>query len=148
MINSLNEISTLDNALLRASNQENKGVTFIKSDQVEKFVTYKEIWKSARKLLSALRMRGLEEGNELIFQIEDAEVFVYTFWACIIGRIIAVPITVENNNEHKFKMLNICKYLEHPFLATDDPDKIQRLKEFDVELKYGYMGSTTLKIPV
>ncbi|NVO11311.1 MAG: non-ribosomal peptide synthetase [Bacteroidales bacterium] len=49
----------------------------------------------------------LQQSDKLIFQIEDNREFVISFWACILGGIIPVPLTFANNPEVITKLLNV-----------------------------------------
>lgn len=93
-----------------------QGITFISNNGYEKYVSYNELMQNARKALHILLCRGIKPGEELIMQIEDNEQFLTVFWACIIGGIIPVPVSVGHNEEHKLKIFNIWGILIHPHI--------------------------------
>ncbi len=97
---------------------ENRGITFIDSDTDERFLSYKELYSKALGMLYCLQQKGIRPKDELIFQIEDNEEFLCVFWACILGGIIAVPITVGNNEEHRKKVFRIWKVLNNPYIIA------------------------------
>ncbi|MPQ34078.1 SagB/ThcOx family dehydrogenase [Clostridium estertheticum] len=97
-----------------------KGINFINKEDYENFVTYEELYSRALNVLACLQNKGIKAGDELIFQINDSEMFLNTFWACIIGGIIAVPIAVGNNKEHRLSLCKIWSILKNPFLITDE----------------------------
>lgn len=69
----------------------------------------------------------MEAGNEMILQVSDERRFLVAFWACILGRIIPVPLAVGSTDEHRGKLLLIRAVLNHPFLLTSsrsDPQEI------------------------
>jgi len=104
---------------IRTNQNSNKGIIFISGDNDEKYLGYDELFSEAGKILNVLQSNGLKPGFELVFQIEDNEKFICIFWACILGKIIPVPVAVGNNDEHRLKLLKIWTILNNPFLITD-----------------------------
>jgi len=102
-----------------------KGVTFIENEDYEKFVSYEDLYKNARRVLYILQSKNIKPGSELVFQIDDNESFVTLFWACILGGIIPVPITVGTIDEHRLKLFKIWKILNSPYLAIDSNSYIK-----------------------
>lgn len=72
-------METLIEMIHEASLLKEKGITFINAADKEKFVSYNMVYEKALKLLYHFQERGLNPGDEVIFQIEDNEIFVYTF---------------------------------------------------------------------
>lgn len=109
----------------------NKGITFIGGEHDEVYVSYKEVYEKSLEVLYNLQAKGIQRGNELVFQIENNFEFVLCFWACILGGIIPVPVTVGNNHEHRQKLLKILDILNNPYLLTDDKGSkvLQKLLE-------------------
>jgi acyl-CoA synthetase (AMP-forming)/AMP-acid ligase II len=126
-------METLKDVLIENSRYANKGLTFIDNNNDE-FVSYKSLFEKSVKVLGALQNAGVKKGDELVFQIETNQEFVYVFWACILGGIIPVPVAVGNNDEHRHKIFRIWKYLNNPFLITDDKT-IKNLERFSSEYK-------------
>lgn len=96
-----------------------KGITFINGDDAETRITYKELYNKALYKLRFLQSKGIGKNDELIFQIEDNEILLEVFWACLLGGIIPVPVNVGNNEEHKLKLFKIWNVLNNPYLITD-----------------------------
>lgn len=97
-----------------------RGVTFISKNGSERYVSYHRLLHNARQALHLLRCRGINAGEELIMQIEENEPFLTVFWACMIGGIIPVPITVGHNDEHKLKIFKIWGILSQPYIIGAD----------------------------
>lgn len=115
----MNNYRTLTELFISRKNEEQKGITFILGDTNEKYISYKELYHTSLKLLYHFQKSGYKKGDEVIFQIDDNERFVYSFWACILGGMIPVPITTGNNDEHKMKLFNIWDILNNPkIIAT------------------------------
>lgn len=109
---------TLNDILENEKNNDIKGIIFINDQQEEKFVSYKEVYSKSLSVLGLIRAYGVKPGDELLFQIDDNEVFIYTLWACIMGGIIAVPVPIADKEEHKLRVHNIFRILNNPYIIT------------------------------
>ena len=118
--------------VLRTQATTNNGIRFIESDDKETFVSYQELYQQASYLLSGLRGRGVLAGHELVLQLADNQSFLTTFWACLLGKIIPVPLAVGNNDEHRLKIFKVWKFLQHPHLISDD-NVLGKLRTFAAE---------------
>lgn len=112
----MNRMNLVDIILNRQDKE--KGITFINWSPGSYFVSYEDIYREARVILHHLQAKGLHPGNELIFQLEDNYDFVTIFWACIMGKIIPVPITLATHPQFKLKLFNIWPQLKNPYLVT------------------------------
>ena len=99
--------------------QSAKGITFIDGSSAETFLSYKELYQSAARTLYNLQRGGLQSGDELVFQVDNNRTFIICFWACILGGIIPVPLTMGQNDEHKKKLFKVWPFLNNPFLLID-----------------------------
>ncbi|MEP0265313.1 amino acid adenylation domain-containing protein [Dokdonia sp.] len=97
-----------------------KGLTFIESVSKEDYMSYTELYDTAHQVLFVLQERGIKPKSELVFQIEDNKTFVIVFWACILGGIIPVPLTVGIKEDHKMKLFNVWSVLKKPYLVTTE----------------------------
>ncbi len=105
------------------------GVTFIDDKSNEKFVSYREVYSKSLSLLKSLQNFGIKPGDELLFQIDNNEDFIYAIWDCILGGIIAVPVTFNITEEDKIRILGIWKLLKNPFLITSE-NILNQIKSF------------------
>lgn len=110
--------SLIDVFQTNSLNQKQGKVVFINGENDEKHITYKELYFESLKILYNLQSLGLKRHDELMFQINKNEEFIPVFWACILGGIIPVPVTVGNTEEHKQKIFRIWSILRHPSLIT------------------------------
>ncbi len=101
------------------STLQGKGISFIEGEKNEKRITYTDLYQKALLVLKGLQEYGLEPGCELILQIDENEKFLYVFWACMLGGIIAVPVSSGSNTEHLLKVLRIWDRLKNPYLISD-----------------------------
>jgi len=118
--------------VLRTQTATNNGIRFIESDDKETFISYQELYQQANDLLVGLRAGGVLAGHELVLQLADNQTFLITFWACLLGKIIPVPLAVGNNDEHRLKIFKVWKFLQHPHLISDD-NVLGKLRIFATE---------------
>ncbi len=118
--------------------QVNKGVTFIEGDEEERFISYRHLYEKALTFLYHLQNKGLKPGDELVFQVDNNFQFILTFWACLLGHIIPVPVTTAANDRFKSKLFSIWKSLNNPYLITFKKH-LEKLALFAAEDNLGNM---------
>ncbi len=118
----MEDYKTLIDVIKAQSNNDAEGITFINKANDEKYVSYKSLYKNAHALLQKLFSSGIKPQNELVFQLSNNETFITTLWACFIGGIIPVPVTVGTNDESYNKMFKVWKTLNNPYLIINDRD--------------------------
>ncbi|WP_367865336.1 amino acid adenylation domain-containing protein [Pedobacter sp. WC2423] len=121
--------STLIQALENSRHLKDRGVTFIQGTHGDEFISYCELYQIALKALFHLQEKGIEPGHELVFQLEDNKAFVITFWACILGGIIPVPLSIGQSDDHRQKLFNVWQLLENPYLAISD-NHLNKLNQY------------------
>ncbi|MEM8510042.1 MAG: amino acid adenylation domain-containing protein [Bacteroidota bacterium] len=109
---------TLVDLLTSRKDIRSKGITFIENHQEEDFVSYNMLYRKSLRALAVLQKRGINPKDELVFQVEDNKSFVILFWACILGGIIPVPLSIGRNDAHKRKLFLVWKRLNRPYLAS------------------------------
>src|SRR5699024_6787693 len=97
-----------------------KGMTFI-SNKKDKFISYQELYQNSLAISYQLQKRGIESGDELIFQFNDKNIkeFLFVFWACLLDGIIPIPVMAGSTLEHNVKLTKICSTLNKPYIITD-----------------------------
>ncbi len=105
------------------------GVRFVSGSDDEQYIRYSDLYERALLILGYLQARGLLPGDQLVFQLEDNEIFICTFWACLLGGIVPVPLTVGRYDDHKAKLYNVWKILDNPSLITSDR-QFQRISDY------------------
>jgi acyl transferase domain-containing protein/acyl-CoA synthetase (AMP-forming)/AMP-acid ligase II/aryl carrier-like protein len=98
------------------------GIRFITGAEQERFRPYADIADAALRVLAALLARGLAPGAEVVIALADPEAFVLAFWACILGRMVPIPVQPPGNDEHRLKLARILDLLQRPFLLADRSD--------------------------
>ncbi|ACU62626.1 non-ribosomal peptide synthetase [Chitinophaga pinensis] len=114
-------------ALTNAASKDKAGITFIRSSGVEEKITYRELYRNALALLSALRQKGVTSGDEVVIQSDDSRTLLTVFWACLLGKMIPVPLSTGVQSEQKTKVFSVWKFLSHPYLFCD-PLQAERIR--------------------
>jgi len=114
-----NNIKNMAELLLEASKHTNKGITFILNKNGIDFLSYKKLLNDVLIILNNLQQNRLKKNDKLILYVDNNKYFIIYFWACILGGIIPVPVSVGNNDEHKQKLFKIIEKLDSPFVVTE-----------------------------
>lgn len=130
--------STLVNALNKNIKSSKKGIRFIEKNNEEMFIAYSDLYKEALYALNNMQSLGIQKGNELILQIDNNRRFLTIFWACMLGGIIPVPLTLASNDEGRLKVINAWKTLNHPRIVTNQKSLLS-IKEY-VSEKHDYLS--------
>jgi len=118
--------------VLQSVSYSGKGITFINGEADEAFICYGDLYETALYILYNLQEKGVWAGDEAVFQIEDPKEFICCFWACILGGIIPVPLTVGNIHEHRMKVFRVWNILKRPWLIINNKT-LADLEEFSSE---------------
>lgn len=97
------------------------GIHFITGSQQERFRSYHEITADALSMLAALQARGVSPRTCVAIAVADPEAFVLSFWACVLGGFVPVPVQSSAVEEHRLKLQRILELLDDPFLISDAP---------------------------
>ena len=111
--------------------EEKHGVYFIQSEKEEKFLSYKELYQKAWKLKEYMRGNGVMERQEVILQLDDNESFLVSFWACILGKMIPVPLSAQRGKESIDRVLKIYQQLENPYIIANQ-SRLEELEEYSM----------------
>ncbi|OKH23568.1 polyketide synthase [Hydrococcus rivularis NIES-593] len=80
--------------ILQRAARETTGITYLQSDETEVFQSYAELLERATCILSGLRALGLKPKDFVILQLSRQQDFLATFWGCLLGGFVPVPIAV------------------------------------------------------
>lgn len=125
---SRNQISSLADLLINLKDEQNYGITFIFDSNTTTTLSYQQLYTKALQVLRNFQEGGIESESEIIFQLENNEEFVISFWACILGRYIPVPLPVSKTPEDRNRFTSVWKKLDHPYViaSTEDTDFLFR----------------------
>jgi acyl-CoA synthetase (AMP-forming)/AMP-acid ligase II/acyl carrier protein len=111
--------NTLVEALIAQASTD-RSITYIRTYQDERTLTFRGLRERALGILYLLRERGLSAGDKLVIFLNNNEQFLDGFWACLLGGIVPVPVAVGISDAHRHKLLKILKTLQIPNLYTDN----------------------------
>lgn len=89
-------------------------------DNLEKILSYKELNQSATHIASWLTWQGLEKGDRVLLILPNSTGFVQSFYGCLFGGILAVPLSEPGGPKQ------MQAYLDNflPTLAVAEPKVI------------------------
>jgi iturin family lipopeptide synthetase A len=103
---------TLTEMLQERSSLSDTGITFLEQEDKEEFLSYKGLYEAALCGMAFLQSRGVKPKDELLIQTEDNKAFLITFWACVLGGFIPVPLKVGLTEEHRQKNVQDMAIIE------------------------------------
>lgn len=107
-------MDTLKDILLNLKDKNNTGITIIKGYNDRMFISYQELYIQSNCYLNRMKVLGVQTGQEFIIIFDDHEEFFYLFWACILGDIIPIPVSIKGSSIDK--VINILEYCEDPYI--------------------------------
>ncbi len=113
-------MNTLPAQLKRIASGGKAGITFIEGARQETFLSYAHLYEQALGTLHQLQRRGLKAGSQVLFQIEHNEPFLRVFWACLLGGILPVPLSIGQQAAQKRKLLKLWHDLPDAYLLSDE----------------------------
>ena len=127
---------TLPDALTRAAlSAPDKGVIYIQPDDSKVFRSYPELLEEAQKILAGLRKLGLKPQDKVIFQLPHNQDFISTFWGCLLGGFVPVPMevapTYQASNSAVKKLHNVWRMLERPMIVASQELESAIASSFD-----------------
>jgi acyl-CoA synthetase (AMP-forming)/AMP-acid ligase II/acyl carrier protein len=108
---------------------DDKGICFITDEGKTEKITYHQLYSDCLYVLHNLRQQGLKEGSQLVLQMQSDIAFVKIFWACILGKILPVPITFGLGDMVVDKIEKVVDVLDDPFIVSDVPAYEQRVRD-------------------
>ncbi len=101
------------------------GIVFLHGGDQQERVSYYELREISLKLLGSLQARGVHPGDEIIIQTDNNLHFILIFWACLMGKIIPVPLSIGTQAEQKLKLFRVWKFLSNPYWASGEQQYIR-----------------------
>lgn len=113
-----------------------KGIYFIQNEEKEEYLSYRDLLKEAWNLKEDMLKSGIPMQSEVILQDEESRSFLISFWACILGRMIPVPLSAQKGKESLERVLKIYRQLRNPYILTNDA-RMRELRKYAKEKKIG-----------
>lgn len=115
--------ATLAEALIQAAASD-KSIVFVDTKGDERELTYRDLFEQSVAVLAALQNKGGAPGQAVILQLDELNEFLITFWACVLGGFVPVPVLPFRNanlEDSSFKKLQrIAAQLDRPFILMSD----------------------------
>lgn len=127
----IDQFGNLTEVLCEKVNSQ-KSITFIESTG-DTHLLYKDVFNKALRILGGFQLLGVKPGNELVFQFKSNLNFVTTFWACLLGGFVPVPITVPESAKNVHKIMNVWKVLKTPFLIINESEFLSLRNKIEKE---------------
>lgn len=109
--------------ILHRAARETTGILYLHSDGTETFQSYADLLEEARYILAGLRSLGLQPQDKVILQLNHNKDFLATFWGCILGGFIPVPLGVvpsyTSDNNKANLLFHAWQLCEQPIIVTD-----------------------------
>jgi iturin family lipopeptide synthetase A len=121
--------TTLNDALVACTKTE-KGIVFIKNIEEDDFLSYGDLYQNACRLLAHLQRSGVQSGDELVLQCASLKALMEGYWACLLGRIVPVPLALADQGENSHKVFNVWSTLNSPWLLADTSNVLEKLAGF------------------
>ncbi|SDG01030.1 surfactin family lipopeptide synthetase A [Fontibacillus panacisegetis] len=112
--------------LIQTRRDSIKGITFIRGGKEEALISYERLLQRASSLLRRIQDKGLQRGDEIVFLLEDQELFLTWFWACQLGGMVPVPLSAGASEENTRKLIKVYQKLRSPYLVVDDAKLLER----------------------
>lgn len=113
---------------LYVATKTEKGITFITSRDEEEFVSYKRLYQESLRICRHLKKMDIKEKSEVIFQCSTLKGIIYSFWGCLMGNYIPVPVEMMSNEYTSEKLIGVWKKLNHPYLIYDNENFLSKLQ--------------------
>jgi amino acid adenylation domain-containing protein len=104
---------------LRHAATSDKHITFVRGGTDHTIISYNTLYNEALSLCKGLYQLGFQENDELIIVFNDNELLLKVFWACILGKITAIPIASGSQDIHKQKIARIIAQMKRPGIICD-----------------------------
>ncbi|MER6996204.1 AMP-binding protein [Streptomyces sp. NPDC000410] len=86
--------ANLGETLVRAARDGHReGVRFLRADGTEDTRTYPRLLDDAARILVGIRASGALPGETVVIQVADDPELLATFWACVLGGFVPLPVS-------------------------------------------------------
>lgn len=111
-------------AALQSAAGTGRGIRLVDDKGSERQLSYGELRQRAVNALGALQAAGATPRTAVILQLDELDEFLISFWACVLGGLIPVPVLPFRNADpadSSFRKLQkIVAHFERPFILMSD----------------------------
>lgn len=115
--------ATVARALIRAAAIAPECGVGVIDDSGRELVTYPRFLERARRLLAGLNSSGIDSGDTVILQLSRIHDHLGAVWACLLGGIrpvvMTVPDTTDRAETHLEKLTEVSRILDDPPILAD-----------------------------
>jgi acyl-CoA synthetase (AMP-forming)/AMP-acid ligase II/NADP-dependent 3-hydroxy acid dehydrogenase YdfG/acyl carrier protein len=104
---------SLSEALDRAAEASRHGLVYIESDGSPHFQSYATLLERASRILAGLQALGVRPLDRIVLQLERHQDFIETFWACVLGGFVPVPLAVPPSYDKASPSLQTLQSVWH-----------------------------------
>lgn len=126
------EAQTLLDLLARERAEHQELAFFTSAGEPYDTVTAAALGRRARALLGALQRAGLGPGDEVVMPVAAPRDFLETFWACLHGGVVPMPLAPPSNDASCAKVLDILASRADARLVCGD-EEFERLRGYAAE---------------
>ncbi|WP_315710136.1 SDR family NAD(P)-dependent oxidoreductase [Brenneria uluponensis] len=103
---------------LFASAKSEKGMLLYDRFLQPRFISYAQLLRDASVLCQSLGCRGVPKDSQVIIQLSDNLQFLISFWACLLGGYVPVPLSCVASSEAAKKLWQVFQQSERPVILT------------------------------
>lgn len=81
---------------------------------------YPELLDEALRVLTGLRRHGLRPNDNVLLLLDEAEAFLPTFWACVLGGFVPCPLPQSTKDADRDQHRHMHELLGRPLLVTGE----------------------------
>jgi acyl-CoA synthetase (AMP-forming)/AMP-acid ligase II len=124
----MNEKETLLSRL-QVAGELDAGMHLVRTVEREDVYSYGQLLHRADQLAISLRHHGVVAGDEVILQLDSVDDYLTAFWACLVGRFLAVPLACGSKQEQLNRVYQVHRRLRQCWFVTTQP-QLSRLEAF------------------
>jgi len=98
---------TVSQALVRGAAENPGRISLVSASGAVSELSRASLLYDALGILGSLQARGIGPGQEVVLQLTDLRDFLCAFWACLLGRVIAVPVSPAASVEQAERLRRI-----------------------------------------
>ncbi len=147
------DITMLPQMLLRAAREQNDArLIYILPDGSEQISTYQQLLTEAQHVLAGLRQLGVRPQDKVIIQVEWCQEFLPVIWGCLLGGMVAVPVSIAPTyaqpTSASNRLFHAWKMLGQPVVVagTNVAAPLQALAESEDWSNFSVVPYSTIKV--
>ncbi|MFN7571008.1 MAG: amino acid adenylation domain-containing protein [Betaproteobacteria bacterium] len=115
---------------MNAAAETQRGIHIVENSDEDRVLSYADLAVQSRAVLAGLQTAGVQPGDELVFQFADLRALILTYWACLAGRIVPVPLEFGDQTAATQKVMAVWRTLRSPWLATDGERLVEKFSAY------------------